>query len=443
MNKDDLQNDLQDGLDPKLQQLYRQLPKEQPSAELDAKILAAAKMTTPKKPHHWQAPFALAASVVMVSSVALYLHEENPAAFKASVPTTQAPVAQREKPIAQNDADTIANTELLANEANKKTVTQKTKDAPIAKPAIAQTENAVVVKDNNLTAFDEKKVDIASHSDQISQTILAEKASKSVQFSTAAKEQEARQAKAETDQFAAAPAPAPMIAPAPQMQPQPEMTEQPSLKAGSLQAGRFQDSNRTNQQLSATSTELNKPEALEKSNSAPALAAAAPISLGVVAGSAIPMARPLEKQSAKRDEATARSDYTQNISVPVMSIEGVAMGMNREQLITQGLTCYVDVCHLDLNQPQQATYWGMPALNGHLTAYLSHHVVTKLVLQQKNAQLNLVKTALSNIGLVSKQSCIAEKGTLLIGRQLGTNIFNVRSMGVGLSLAICQNTKSH
>jgi hypothetical protein len=80
----------------------------------------------------------------------------------------------------------------------------------------------------------------------------------------------------------------------------------------------------------------------------------------------------------------------------------------------------------------------MPAQNGHLTAFLSHHVVTKLVLQQKNVQLNHVKTALSNVGIASHESCKEEKGVLLIGRQQGTNIFNVRSMGAGLSLAICQ-----
>jgi len=103
--------------------------------------------------------------------------------------------------------------------------------------------------------------------------------------------------------------------------------------------------------------------------------------------------------------------------------------------------CYVDVCHLDLSQPEQKTYWGILAQNAHLTAFLSHQVVTKLVLQQKNTQLDQVKTALSNVGIASQQSCIEEKGTLLISRQLGSNYLNVRSMGVGLSLAICQQTR--
>ncbi len=453
------QDDLHDDVDPKLQELYRQLPKEQPSAELDAKILAAAKLNAAKKSHHWHAPFALAASVVMVSSVALYLHEENSAVFEVQTKSVQAPTPPLAMPAttsipelapaaeiskqAVNDSADIVNAKPLLD---KRVSQQKAKDAPIApSKEVDTTSEDSFNNGNGLTALDEKKVDMASRADQMAEATLANKSARSVQYSAAAKEQEARQAKAETDKLTySLPAPtayasAPL--PVPKMHTQPEVTE-----LRSWQTGRLQDSNRVNQQLSAASTESDKSTALEKSNSAPALAAApmaaaTPMSLGAVAGSAMPIARPLEKQRGNRDEAKAKADYAQNISTPILSIEGVAMDMSREQLVSQGLTCYVDVCHLDLSQPQQATYWGMPSQNAHLTAFLSHHVITKLVLQQKNAQLNTVKTALSNVGIASQQSCIEEKGTLLIGRQLGANTFNVRSMGVGLSLVICQQTK--
>ena len=378
---------------------------------MDAKILAAAKITAPnqnqKKPRHWQAPFALAASVVMVSSVALYLHEENPTAFEAPVPTTQAPAVEMAKPAITNAPD-FANAKPLSD---KKVASQKTKDAPIAKSEEAQTANADGFNNaNGLTALDEKKADSA----------------RSVQYSATAKEQEATQAKAETDKFTYSPSAPAAYAPAPQMQPQPEAAEMRPI-----QTGRLQDSNRANQQLLAASTESNKPAALEKSNSAPALAAApmaaASMSLGAAAVSPMPTVRQLDKQSANRDEATARADYAQNISAPVLSIDGVAMGMSREQLVTQGLTCYVDVCHLDLNQPQQAMYWGMPTQNAHLTAFISHHVVTKLLLQQKNAQLNTVKK--SAIKRRHSKPTVMYRGKRNFvdrSRQLGANIFNVR-----------------
>jgi hypothetical protein len=447
------QDDFQDDIDPKLQKLYRQLPKEQPSAELDAKILAAAKITTPKltqnqkKTRHWQAPFALAASVVMVSSVALYMHEENPAAFDASVPTTQAPAAKMAKLAIKNSStvSNIANDKSPVDQIDRKITTQKAKDTPLTMPDqahMASTDGVITngFKEHNLTAPAEKKIDVAKQRTEITSV---DKSAKSVELTSIAKEQLVRPAKKETDQFttnarapaAYAPAPVSIPPPAPQVQPQPQVNQLP-LQAGRLQADLLQYSNPASRQMSAAIIESDQPSTLEKSKAAPALSAApmaaAPMSLGAVASSAMPM------QRTERDEATTTTDAKQNMSSPLLSIEGVAIGMNREQLVTQGLTCYVDVCHLDLSQPQQGIYWGMPAQNGHLTAFLSHHVVTKLVLQQKNVQLNHVKTALSNVGIASHESCKEEKGVLLIGRQQGTNIFNVRSMGAGLSLAICQ-----
>jgi len=452
-DQDDLHDDLQDGLDPNLQQLYRQFSKEQPSAELDKKILAAAKITKPlhvqKKTHHWQAPFALAASVVLVSSVVLYLHEENPAAFDAKTESTQAPTTNMPRPEsaptemakpAVDDATIThnpANTNVLADNTDQKTAPNKAKDIPIIQPEKAQTASANALDDHLLTAQAEKKAEMTHRADQVAEANFANQAEKLVQANNIAKGQETQRAKVENDQsLAASPAPVPMIAaPVQQMQPQPEVAERHSIPAS-----RLQNSNHASQQYSVANTESDKPFVEEKSSDAATMTSPTiPMNTGLLSGAAASIA----KQRIKRDETTESTyaNYAQSISAPVLSIEGVAMGMSRDQLVAQGVMCYVDVCHLDLSQPEQKTYWGILAQNAHLTAFLSHQVVTKLVLQQKNTQLDQVKTALSNVGIASQQSCIEEKGTLLISRQLGSNYLNVRSMGVGLSLAICQQTR--
>lgn len=449
-------DDLHDDVDPKLQQLYRQLPKEQPSAHLDAKILAAAKITKPqptlKKSPRWQAPFALAASVVLVSSVALYLHEENPAAFDVKTESpAQAPVTNisRSEPApAVNNATTAnnhTNTNVLADNAPQKTAPEKATDAPIIPQEKTQRATTNILNDRQLNAQAKKNAEIAHRADQIAEDNFANQSTKSAQENRFAKEQEIQRVKVENDQLAAAapaPAPAPITVPAPQIQQQPEVTENRPL-----QTSRLQDLNRANQQLSISSAESDQSVILEKSNHARsstatpmAAAPAAPINAGSLAGAAMPTAKQRDKLN-HRDEATS-ANYAQNISAPVLSIENIAIGMGREQLVAQGMTCYIDVCRLDLSQPKQETYWGMPTENAHLTTFLSHQVVTKLVLQQRNVQLNQVKIGLSNVGIASEESCAEEKGTLLIGRQLGTNLLNVRAMGTGLSLTICQYTKS-
>ncbi len=452
------QNDLHDDVDPKLQKLYQQLPKEQPSAELDAKILTAAKITKPqpnlKKSPRWQAPFALAASVVLVSSVALYLYEENPAAFEVKTESTQTPTPNISKiepapavALAKtvNDANATndhAQTHVLADNADQKIITQKAKNTPSKQQQKAQTTSTDAFNDHQLTAQAEKKAEITDHADQVAEADAAKQAAILVHANKIAKEQETQLAKAGSAQFTTAQAAPIIAAPAPQMQPDAEVTERPSIPAS-----RLQNYNHMNQQSSAASAESDQPALLEKSNYAPALAtapmaaaSAAPMSAGSLASAAMPMAKQRDKLDS-RDEATTVS-YAQNISAPVLSIENIAIGMNREQLVAQGMTCYVDVCHLDIEIPRQEMYWGIAAQNAHLTVFLSHQVTTKLVLQQKNAQFNQVKTALSNVGIASEKSCVEEKGTLLIGRQLGVNLFNIRAMGTGLSLTICQYTKS-
>lgn len=453
--QDDSNDDPNDGLDPKLQQLYRKLPKEQPSPELDAKILVASKIITAtqnlKKSHHWQAPFALAASVVLVSSVALYLHEENPTAFDASVPTVQAPIIEMTKPSINDDVNVNKNA-MAESLANQKSSPQKTKDSPITQPNDESMASAQDLNNHRSTELAEKKADIDSRADQIAKINQNIKFEKISQSAAVAKEQATRQAETEVSHkemsnfTAEASSPAPMAAPAPIMAPAPRMLPQAeNSELNALQTDQLKDTHRLNGQLSVAITESDKPAVLEKSNATPVIATppkSVASTLTALAGAAVTMAKLVDKQLAQREESRAKTDVVQNISTPIMSIEGIAIGMSREQLEANGMTCYVDVCHLELSQPKQTKYWGMPALNAHLTALLTSQMTTKIILEQKNVHINQIKIALSNVGITSQQSCTKDTETLLIGRQLGTNIFNLRLIDSGLSLTICQQKKT-
>jgi hypothetical protein len=328
----------------------------------------------------------------MVSSVALYMHEENPAVFDASVPTIQKSVTEVAKPSVEETANVSDNATSKPLTDNKFS-SQKSKDSSSTKSEESQSASIDDVEDN-LTTPTEKKADMANRAEQIAEINVKNKSTKSLASTSFAKEPEDQLEKIESDQLASA---ASTVAYAPK----PVSTPSTALSAAPM--------------------------------------AKTSMSLSTITGSVLPI-KPAEQDEAIT-KTEVRADASLSMSTPVLSIEGVAMGMNREQLVTQGLMCYVHVCHLELSQPQQATYWGLPTLNGHLTAYLSHHVVTKLVLQQKLVQVNQVSAALSNVGITSHESCKAEKGVLLISRQQGANIFNVRSMDTGLSLVICQQTK--
>ncbi len=390
------QDDLHDDLDPRLQRLYQQLPKEQPSAELDAKILAAANAAK-NTSRRWQTPLALAASVVMVSSLVLYLRQENSSVFEQVVSVRQ-PTAQSAPEMPKYESTpadiaqpTVSNTPVTRLADNKASVHRQ-------KNTVAPQESSMASADA-LSAQSEKKIAIANDVEQLSKAKAA-----------ASSEQESRLANAVTVATAV---------PAPQSQPHADVAEPNDMTSAGGQSA------------TAEVDKLAKPSSASAEARAP-MAAAPMTSTGSLAGLAMPAA----KQRTKRDAASTKIN-ADDISAPVLAIEGVAMGMSREQLVAQGLTCYVDVCHLDVNQPQQLSYWGIPSANAHLTAFLSRNVVTQLVLQQKNVSVESVKASLLTVGQESQQSCREEQGALLMARQLGANLFNLRSTGMGLSLAIC------
>jgi len=86
-----------DGLDARLQQLYHQLPKQQPSSTVDAQILAAAKLKT-----HWHQPVALAATLVLTTSLIWYWQAEQPQQLEQAM--SSAPMTKSIEPhVAETD----------------------------------------------------------------------------------------------------------------------------------------------------------------------------------------------------------------------------------------------------------------------------------------------------------------------------------------------------
>ncbi|HEX5276110.1 MAG TPA: hypothetical protein VFW42_00405, partial [Fluviicoccus sp.] len=80
---------MSDELDPRLKDLYRQMPKEEPSAAVDKAILEAARRPLPRG-QAWMLSFGAAASVVLVSSLVVYLQTRSPEALREAVTPTVA-----------------------------------------------------------------------------------------------------------------------------------------------------------------------------------------------------------------------------------------------------------------------------------------------------------------------------------------------------------------
>lgn len=88
-----------DGLDARLQQLYHQLPKYEPSATVDAQILAAAKLKI-----YWHQPFALAATLVLTTSLVWYWQVKQPQQLEQAM--SSAPMTKSIEPSVV-EADTL------------------------------------------------------------------------------------------------------------------------------------------------------------------------------------------------------------------------------------------------------------------------------------------------------------------------------------------------
>jgi hypothetical protein len=123
----------------------------------------------------------------------------------------------------------------------------------------------------------------------------------------------------------------------------------------------------------------------EKRQSNQAMSRQEPMALGQVMTYVSAPAPVMDADNMPREERDQFAHFNDNPVKQVVSDPvSLDVDMSREQLEVQGMTCYVDVCHLELSQPKQAAYWGMLASNAHLTAFLRSHIVTKLSLKQKN-----------------------------------------------------------
>ena len=95
-----------DPRDPKLSRLYRKASQGEPPPALDAAILAAARTAAApqRSPRPWwrrlQAPFALAASVVLAVILTVTMERNPPAEFDspASAPGKERPAAEQKAP---------------------------------------------------------------------------------------------------------------------------------------------------------------------------------------------------------------------------------------------------------------------------------------------------------------------------------------------------------
>jgi hypothetical protein len=365
-----------DDLDQRLQQLYCKLPKEQPSPELDEKILAAASVGA-KKRLSWYVPFSMAASVVMVSSLVLYLSKQ-PQQLEQAITPSESP--QR---VAESKAAAPINDAVTANESD-------TLLGGSSSPSSLPTEDAslpVKAKSTSSVAMDDKAVDeLKDFRSEPRQNYI---------------DDQPKEIKEEVANYS--PSPQPVIA----KQDVPQRQE--SDNRSSLE-------------------EINQPVVADSAMPQQrALAAAPPISADAIA--------PLAKmQTAEKKEAAGKAKVA--LTKPIVSVmEGVSFGMNRAQLLAKGFTCQLNVCSKILNPSQQVSYWGIPASQAALKVLLHSNKVSQFVLMPQ-VDINTVVKALELLGVATNSVCDEQKNTV-IKRVVNGNLLQVYTQEKSVNVVIC------
>jgi hypothetical protein len=143
-----------DGLDTRLQQLYRQLPTQEPSSHIDQVILNAANM---KK--NWHQPFAVAATLVMSTSLIWYWQTEQPQqlqqAMSVAIPSDilqqNAPLVEPE--LLKEKSIKNATPQQKAVTTPSSLVTQQAKSLMhnVLPPAAKKSQTASSMMSNNVT----------------------------------------------------------------------------------------------------------------------------------------------------------------------------------------------------------------------------------------------------------------------------------------------------
>lgn len=367
----------QDAVEPRIQQLYRQLPKEQPSPEVDEKILTAAGVGA-KKRLSWYVPFSMAASVVMVSSLVLYLAKQPQQLEQAITPSASQPRVAEPKvaaPAPINDA-------IMANESDTVLGTSSSSSSPTE-----YASNPVKVKPTASVAMDDKAVDELKD-------LRLEPRQNSIDNQPQATKEEVVNITS---------------------------TSQPVIAKQDVPE-RQQSDNRS------SSEEINQPVVADSAMpEQQALAAAPPMSAGAIA--------PLAKRQITEKKEVAGKDK-EALTKPIVSvIEGVSFGMNQDQLMAIGFTCQSSVCSKLLNPPQQLIYWGVPVSQASFKALLLDDKVKQLELVPQ-VDINTVVKAIEPLGIPTNIVCDDQKNAVLT-RVVSGYLLQVYLEDKNVRLAIC------
>jgi hypothetical protein len=317
---------MSDDLDPGLKALYARIPKDEPSLHVDAAILsAAARPVSAPRHRDWLLSFGAVASVVLVSTWAVYLQVREPDALRQAVSVSPPP-------------------------------------APVAAPP----EMKVEAKDE----IAREQVQAARRSEELAR-LRAELAGR------------------ETAGGGATTSPADL--PTVRLRPEAPVTASRQAAAGA----------------EPTMDLLGEP----------------PVAAAPPAATALPA-----KPKAMALERTA---------IASVLMEGVSLGMTRDDLAALGWGCAQPVCVRQIDDPRQPAYWGLPTQGATQRALFLGGTVTALSLSQVNVALNNVKLALERIGKPSERTCPLGGGEQLVGRQAGNMILSLWQDGEVTILGAC------
>jgi hypothetical protein len=383
-----------DDLDPLLQQLYRQLPKEQPSPELDAKILAAAGVGA-KKRLSWYVPFSMAASVVMVSSLVLYLAKQPETLEQATAVTSLPKRVTEQKIAAPAPAPALMNESVIDEREAVSAVTAEGGSSggllpqspkPSAPNIEAKSNVSVAMDDQSLNALKDIKVEAdQNHVANEPAAIIKEETVKEAVVNIASS-------------------------------PQPIIAKQDHLES------QKSDNLSTINQVVIADRAMQEQRSLATAKRSESVGSLAKIQAE-------------KKAMAERYEEKAKLAV---MKPSVLVIEGVGLGMSGEQLQAQGFSCQMNTCSQTLSHPQQVSYWGMASQNAQIHAVLSNNIVIRLELHQNIATPKQVEESLLTVGIASQKVCANSKSEWVLSRQLETTVIQMSHVDGKVILTLCQ-----
>lgn len=133
-----------------------------------------------------------------------------------------------------------------------------------------------------------------------------------------------------------------------------------------------------------------------------------------------------------------KSAMAPRAAIASVLLEGVSLGMHREDLAALGWECRQTVCARQIDDPRQPAYWNMPVLGATQRVMFTQEAVTAMTLSQVNVALNNVKLALERVGKPSERTCPLGAGEQLVSRQAGAMILTLWQDGELTTLGVCQ-----